>query len=52
MIFYVVMCNMFFYYTGPGTGRPGSGRPCSAFSREGSFTPMITSPTGSDRYKT
>lgn len=33
----------------PGTGRPGSARPCSAFSREGRDTPMITSPTGSDR---
>jgi hypothetical protein len=31
-------------------GRPSSARPNSAFSREGKDTPMITSPTGSDRY--
>lgn len=34
---------------GTGMGRPSSARPTSAFSREGRDTPMITSPTGSDR---
>lgn len=43
---------MSWYFLGPGTGmgRPSSARPTSAFSREGRDTPMITSPTGSDRY--